>query len=316
MTNGPGARIVVPAPPKGIPLVSLLTSAQPADALPEGDDPLRWLNGIAYVPQTCAGGQAYAVGCTPEVGQTSHARAADESMPGVIYTNPFGVTAYDECSALGWEERNFQKRATDLLATVETALVEREFWSGEKLKAYATTQGITIGEHDSDKLPAQWLAQTVTLGNGGASLGTYTKPLAGIARITEATADCNDGVPAMFHFAEGLRPIIERYYTVKRDGNKLVDSQGNIWVPGAGYPNTGPDGTPAAADHYWIYSTSMVRFWRSDPRVFPGNYAQALVRDGSNQHLNLLRFWSDREYLLDWDRCCHFAVELDISTIS
>lgn len=327
--SGPGARITVAPPLRTAPSVSLLTSADLAPPLaaspapgqgtgaregwpvpvPEpglidgavqgvaigpGQNPERWLNGITYEPEKCGGGGAQYLGAALGSAWSGVTKTVAANSSAVV-TDPFLVYAGDKCSTMGWEARDYIGRATRLLQACEPSLVEHEFWTGTASKA-AVVAGIDYSD-------TQYLAQstTCTTLNSGTALDTSKA----LGLLYEALAGCACGGRSMLHVPPILFPHVSAnaFMGIRRDGARLVDFRDNVIVPGTGYANTGPDGTAPSAGHAWLYATGMVRIWRGEPTILPGSYAEALDRTA-----NTVTFLAERPYLVDWDRCCHFAV--------
>lgn len=293
--SGPANRQTVEAPRHPGPTVSLLSSA--GIVPPDPNDPMqRWLNGIRYQPDKCATGLALPVGCA----SGSAAVAATKTIDGneaTVFTDPFLVFAGDKCSTLGWEERNYAERAARYLGTFEAALVEKEFWGGAAAQA-----GIAAGvSYPTD----QWLT------SGGAAVlgsGAAMPPQKAWSTIFDALSAapngqaCTGGSPAMIHVPRSVLPYLQAANLVRREGNLWLDGLDNIVVPGTGYLGTDPDGDAPASGTAWVYVTSMVRIYRDETLILPGTYAEALDRAHND-----IAFRAERTYLVDWDRCCHFA---------
>jgi hypothetical protein len=83
----------------------------------------------------------------------------------------------------------------------------------------------------------------------------------------------------------------------------MTTKNGNKVAIGGGYPGSGPDGAPRAANTTWLYATGNVFGYRSNVRVRAPQGAESI--DRSN---NTIKMIAERTYVLGWD-CCHFAVQ-------
>lgn len=317
---GPGNRQLVAAVPRQAPIYSLLTAATivppDPDQAPIESGPLagivrggKWLNGIKYRQEKCGTAGTSPLGCDTDTDEDDIVNVDDLNAAGATYaardgnevdTDPFMVWTEDECSSFGWSANDYVGRAQRLLAASEAYAVETEFWTGTQAQA-AISAGVAYPDD-------QWLAQSVscvTLNSGGPTNIGY-----GLGLLQAALGDCSGGGAGMIHCPPWMLNALLTLMIVTPvppNGNtpaQIIDLRGNRIVPGFGYTsNLGPDGNPAGAGYSWMYATGPVRIYRDDPQVYPNTYAQALDRVNND-----ITFRVERNYLVDWDRCCHFAV--------
>ena len=125
--------------------------------------------------------------------------------------------------------------------------VARELWTGTKTGS-ASFQNSTTGTSTTD-------------------------PLAPISAISAAVADyeaCSQGAQAWIHVPSVLIHTLSQLGYIERHGDRLLTIEGNVVVPGPGYPNAagnwGPladvedpeSGAEAAAGEAWLYVTGPV----------------------------------------------------------
>ena len=305
---GPGARKTVPAPLRSAPTVSLLTLAE---RIVETDD--HWLNGIQYRRERCGVGAALPVGCadaveypyTPEPYSPTKPVEADSQT---VETDPFLVYTGDECSTFGFSANDYQGRARRELAAVESWQAEYEFWTGTQAQAGA----IAGVDYPND----QWLAQVQTVEILNASdtadpnTATAVPPVNAAGLLQDALGDCRGG-RGMIHVPSGGFPFLVATGQARREQGRWVDPQDNIIVPWNGYPGTSPDGSPPPDGATWVYATGLVTWRATEPVVVPDTFGEALDRT-----YNLVTYRAERYFLIDWDRCCHYAILMQTCTDS
>lgn len=300
---GPGPRQLVAAPQHEVPIYTLLDAAEIVTE-DDGD----WLNGIKYRRERCGVAQARAVGCEPDGLESLDNALAVSRDSNEIDTDPFLVWDGDTCSTFGWEQNDYIGRAERQLRASEAYAVEHEFWTGEQAKV-----AIAAGHDYPDD---QWLAQSVTCTtlNGGA----VTNIALAVGLLQQALGDCAGGGRGMIHMPAKVLNALLTVMTVTPDSPNgeppkvISDIRGNLIVPGFGYSaNLGPNGVAAPAGQAWLYATGLVRIFRNPPKVYPDTLAQA-----TNRLTNDVTYRVERNYLVDWDRCCHFAVlvKADLAT--
>lgn len=249
---------VVDALPVAPPLVSLLSSALVND---EGDD-RGWAAGIAHEQDEkglpagvdgywwlCAEGSG--VEATDTGAGPNNGVKYDGTGVGPRRWRPFDVVAAYSCTGnqpIPAGER--EARARRLLASVLSAAIERELWTG----AVAQAAGF----------PNDYLELNPTQ-VGGAAIG----PRRALAELEQAVADVQAGVPAMIH----AQPRVVTAWasaglvTPSASGRQLRTALGTLVVPGAGYPGSGEGLEAGAVGSSWAYVTGLVRVWLGPVQV-------------------------------------------------
>jgi hypothetical protein len=277
------------APPVRTPLpYGLLSVVQMPD---EAD--VHWRMGFRYEVDTCQRASIITESCAATGGLQ---KFETEGMT-VRGTSPFAVYTLPICSPIGYLQEA-ETRAVAALTSGEGRAVEREFWSG----TFGTTPHLAanVAVTGSDGVLEQSAATVIV--TGGLDV------VEGFARIEETLGDCygNEGVihmgPAVFNQAVSQNLI--RY-----DGPRLRSPSGHLVAVGAGYPNTGPDGTAAASGFRWVYATGAVKALRSEIQV-----TRSTDRDVINRAKNDIVLVAERVYTFGWD-CCHLAQQISIGGI-
>ncbi len=274
---------VMEAVPAQAPRYGLLVAAETIN------DDVRWQDGVEWMPEQCGGGGATSVDC---FGGTA---AIDDAFtnPTLAEADPFLVYAANKCSTIGFPARDYEGRARRALAATESYQIAREFWTGD------------IAVADSlDNIPlADITADTVTT--------TELDPVAALGRLEGALADCGAGRRGMVHVTAQILVHLVASQAVQLAGQQYVTPLGTVVVGDAGYPGSGPNGEAAGATQ-WAYATSMVQI-RLAPVALPYTYQEA-VTQAFDLGPNTILVRAERLALVQWDDCCHFAAEINITT--
>ena len=202
----------------------------------------------------------------------------------------FAVDAYDYCSTFGFEAADYEGRARRALAARESKAVELEFWRGTVHPANPH-----LDNSGANPIPPTTLAagaaQTLALG---------------LALLVQALADGNGGV-GMIH----ARPfLVERWYGLyllrQATDGKLYTGNGNLVVPGSGYPGTGPAGQAVTATSEWAFATDAVEVHRGPVEVFANTPAETM-----NRSTNQITVRAERLYGLAWNGITSSAVNIN-----
>lgn len=275
--------VSIDGPPPSAPALTLVGAAR---VVPETGD--RWINGATIRPygadlpdvwDTCQGRDA-----------SSDALVKADGTP--VTPEVFGsfvVLQGITCTTRSIQDpAEWQARADKILQAREHWAIEREFWLGA-LKPDNPHLGQALG--------------TTTL-NSGAATNTRNA----VALLEQAIADAGgDGV---IH----LRPNCFSMITQDAPGHLAVSGGvaksllGTSYVPGVGYPGTGPSGEAAAADTEWLYATGRIEIRRSDTFIVPGSMSEA-----TDRAQNVTTFRAERYVLITWDQRIHAAVLVDRS---
>lgn len=176
---------------------------------------------------------------------------------------------------LAWDE--YRTRAAASFAAREHVPVELEFWTG--------------GLFDETPHLASDDADTVTT--------TAEHPVEALAALEDALVG-----RGVIHMRSGMATILGSLGALALDAQgRLVTINGNIVVPGQGYPGTGPGGE-APDGSEWLYATGEVAIRRGDVVLVPGTEAEALDRA-----TNDVTLYAERDYVVAWDACNHLAAE-------
>lgn len=282
VTIRPGARV-----PTNTGLLSVADLVPPDEQLGE-----RWLNGITYLAERCDSGFGAAyLQCALD----AQARALEDDKPVARSADPFAVWAGDICSSFGWTEHDFVQRAQRWLALTEERSVEAEFWDGAQAKA---GNSAFAGSYDQTQYLTDDTTDTVL------NSGTAIDAVGAIALLTQYLADTAGVGRGLIHLTPKSAVYAAAAGAIRRESGQWLDVVGNRVVIGQGYSGNGPGGSTPSGGH-WAYATGTVRYWRDEPLVLPGSYAQAI-----DKTTNTIRFWASRNYLVDYDRCAHGAVLL------
>ncbi|MCW6003868.1 hypothetical protein K1W54_04625 [Micromonospora sp. CPCC 205371] len=209
---------------------------------------------------------------------------------------PFTVVADFECSPAAWAGEA-ARLGEEALTRLESYQVERAFWTG-----VAAGQEVVFPHLAADAEVTDGGAHPVLLQTAATPVtGSVMNVVEGLGLLEQALADCYNGV-GVIHVPASLGPLLAAERLVERDGRRLRTIKGNLVALGAGYPGTGPDGSPPAAGGVWMYATGPVLAYRSRVEVPP----QPSTINRSN---NTVQAIAERTYVLGWD-CCHLAVQV------
>jgi hypothetical protein len=222
------------------------------------------------------------------------------TAPSEVEQNPFVVTAFDRCTALSSFSRDYVGRATRLIDAATPKAVEKEFWSG----ALAIARGWTNQLY----LTKTGLAQDLTP-------GVVPSLNRAIGILEQALADCGYGGLGMIHSRRETAP---NFTGARRDGNLLRTISDNIFVPGVGYPGTGPIGNANAtppAGTTWLFATGITTYRETDPDLFPNWPTGSTVPSWAiDRTTNTITVPVARTALIYWDGLCTFACRANLPT--
>lgn len=200
-------------------------------------------NGVQWIPEQCTPNvEAYCNRCTtPGDPKTFH------RQPDLRVALPFAVYGSHTCS--GITAAQAQVKASANLTAGEEWRVEREF-----LASLRTPDTV-------DLTPA---GPPISLVRGLVELETW----AGTNTLCRPTLHLPRGVPVAAPF--GSLFVVD---------TRMRTALGSDVVPGPGYENIAPDGTPAAPGEFWLYVTGPVHVWR-------GEIVKAANTDTSNNDVS------------------------------
>lgn len=287
------------SPPTVEPLKYNLLSAAERDTF-SGHQKL----GVQFLPSYCGPALSLDAVCVSGSGIDTTKTPNPGGVP-TRASDPFIVYAWIDCGFVGMEYDELLQRTRTALDAGASYAVERVFWTG----------GFTLGPgsvspHLAANTPiVEVVGGSTTYLQTAATVitGSYNV-VSGIAALEQAMANCYIGTP-FIHVPRVATAFIADHHMFKDTSGPRLLTAGNesVVVPGAGYANTGPDGTPAAPGTAWFYATGKVKYYEGETIDTARTPAQALVRSTNDVVLVL-----ERRYVVEWD-CCHFAVNVTLS---
>lgn len=276
----PTARNPVEAPQAAAPRFGLLASITP-----ETTPYQVWSLGISYSPEGCGDGQTGNACDMPEV--------VFETRPDTVEWNPYPISVTEKCTAQSNPD-DMPERVTRKLNSMTETLLGREFWGG----------GVADGATDPDgqPWPNTWLANVADVDilteSGPATLSHA------LACLEQYAAEKNGGQQAAIHATAQVVTHWESFRLLRREGNRILTFKDTVVIPSPGYLGTSPDG--AIADgNVWAYVTDM-------PRIYLGPVNPVtFTRDDNNRNNDIVAHAS-RLALVEWERCRHGGVRLDV----
>lgn len=242
--------------------------------------------GVTYQPNTADPGQAFDL-CTP----LDEIEYPDE---GAVSWEAWGQEASSQCFTGSTTQAEQEARALQRYNAQISHMVESTFWTGELPLGGDSFAGAGM----PNRPLASSLATNLT---GSAAVGIVT----GFNFAIEYLADTVGGLRGMIHVPYKLLPYLSFYNTVIRDGFNLFTSLADhIVVAGTGYNGNGPGNVPAAGGRTWIYVTTPVRAFASQPNV-----RSALDRTGNLNRWGAIAFGIA---LAEWDLQAHAAIQVCI----
>lgn len=282
---------VVEAPQVVPPRTGLLASAQEAF---DG----RWQAGVTFEPVGCGQVRGAHMACAPEELPSSLSEKSMEDGTAVVEYEPYTLWAGDLCSLATFRSRDFVGRATARYLSAESALMAREFWTGD-ITTLAGTDNFYLENGDAVDLGFASIEQALPWLQQNVGNGWDVSP--GIAQ--------NYFGRYMVHAPKNVVSLWLANGDVRREGSLILDHYDNIVVADAGYPavfdappGNGEAGTLAAM----IYVTDPVVVRRdSSLRVLPdpNDYAAAMNRDE-----NLVEWRVERMVAAYTANCLHASL--------
>ncbi|MRH86005.1 hypothetical protein GFY24_00745 [Nocardia sp. SYP-A9097] len=275
--------LIVPTPP--------LTPAR--FGLGSAADPItetgRIASGVAWEPNPCGPAHTDPALC----GDTPTARELDAGI-GLDEADAIRVYAGFTCSAVGLSQDQMTGRATLALSSGEWAAVEAAVWSSTYLRLMRDVAA-------EDMVPGD-PPNTVVLSETPVSV---TRGLG----LVEGFLGAHYGGIGVVHAPRMVAAHAGTAQLLGTEPGRLVTPLGNRWSFGSGYPNTGPDGTAAAAGTAWLVVTGAVTFRRT-PVTFRRSPSPREVFDPST---NTFRAVAERAYVVAWDDCVRAAVPITLT---
>lgn len=287
--------------PAGPPRISLVTTAQAFGAYEERDV-VRPVTLDGDLPCANSGTTHYGLwwdcpegaGIVPEdVSLYGTNGKTGARPPGTKAFRPFDAwvamacTGYSVGSAAG---DYLTEKVTRLLDNRLSRIIEREAWLGER--------AISAG------YPNDAYVLNVTSLNSGNALG-YVTALAELEQAIGARSD----EPWWIHVQRRVATawLQNGLVVPAASGRYLVTPQGNVVVPGDGYPGSSPTGVAADKNQSWAYVTSPVT-------IHVGTRIRIGDQPGSHSiALNDVTLIAERPVVYAFHACGHTAVKVDLS---
>lgn len=296
---------LVNAPPVEPPVVGLVASlagtpyliddtGDPLDAAnndsgaPDDSGPVRWFQGVRYMPeQTC-----YAAGaqdtCAPLF-------TAVPPNPEMVDFMPYFVWAGDSCTALGWNARDYRGRVTRALLAAESKQIAHELWGGRLAKA-------SLG--GSAPWPNHWLASSAAavLSSAPQTVGNA------LAFLEQGLADASNGQRGAIHCSAMLGSLWSELGNTFRSSTsaQILTYRGTLIIPDAGYDGSGPAGQPASNGSQWAYATLMPTVRRGPISLYPETYSETFTGD------NTITWRANRLAVATFSPCALLACEVNV----
>ena len=304
----PGPRMNVPPPtftPRDYGLWSVVEdrSAMVSEA--------HWRNGVKWRDLCGQGGTTYDPFCT-ELNPAEKGANIEVVHGAATPFTPFASPACDASptgtpglSPVGWTTDELESLASEALTRTESWQVEKTFWTG------SAGNTSTIYPHLAATTPVTDITEVVTIrlqcATTAVTGSVVLDVVEGFGRLEAALTSCLNG-QGVIHVPYALGEQLFRANVVKPNGPTLMTQTGHKVALGAGYPGTGPDGSPPPLNSVWVYGTGPVFGYRSAVERFR-------FRDSLDRSENTARMIAERTYVVGFDCCCLYAVVISLGGI-
>src|SRR6185437_15185886 len=269
------------------------------DVIPPTTPPgSHWLAGVEYQP-LCGGGGTTIDFCVTGSAPASKVETGDRTMRGA---QPFTVYAEIDCSPQAdvWDTQI--ARVTRMLMENEQFIAEKALWDGRAANLdivypHLAANTAVVDTRNAFAVTLQTAAVQVSGSNPAA-------PARALGLLEQAGYQCYTAGMGLIHAQLIAIPSLVNQGMLYRDGSQLRTINGSTIVAGAGYQNTGPDGTAAPPNTAWLYFTGQMFIYRGAIRTFQRE-------ESLDRNVNTLKAIAERTYVMGWD-CCHFAVLVSI----
>lgn len=285
------ARQAVDAPPARPPRYSLLIAA------PSITDSVRWQAGVTFAPEGCGDGGRVAIDC---IGGTDPIDPAEN--PEWATSDAFAVWAADRCSTFGRAARDYAGRARRQLEATQSFQIAAEVWGGSLVG-----EPILLGSSEvNENLP-------LTDVSSDRVTTTAVAPVDALAMVVGALGACGQGRQGMIHVTPQVLEHLITNSAVYRDAGLWYSAMGHLIVADDGYDGSGPGGVPASTTQF-IYGTSMMQVRLGEIMTVPSEPESGEIDwpAAVDPYTNLVTVIAQRPALVEWDRCCHIAAEVNI----
>lgn len=237
--------------------------------------------GIVIDDDLCGAPNPYTVACTADL--TAKTFSTTSSVPGT----PFAVYSGILCGSVGYNEAEFQAKATNRLLAGEQAVVESAF-------------------------SRQLNGQSRGLANAAPNATTVV-PVPAAPSIADQVGALEEALYSTYG-PRGVLHVPFQYGERMAASNLLFQDSdvfgSGVWRTALGttvsignYDGYTPAGVAPAAGHTWIYITGQTWVWRN-PDVFVSTLEGSL-----NRTTNQVTFLAEREYVVTYE-CGAFAVDV------
>jgi hypothetical protein len=209
-------------------------------------DIARWVGGMTWLPElsNAAGLETWAPDTPPAASNPSGATKNIGSNQGPFaWYDPFLAVGRDDRSTMGYSTFSDLKdraaRALRALRFHEAWQVEHEFWTGANIPTnWHLSASPNTPLTSPHRVITAWSNPTPA---SGTTLGVAVGLTSSLSSLDQSIAD-NDAGVGMIHATPFVVQEWSRTYPFIRDNmGRNLTVNGNIIVPGYGYPGTGPD---------------------------------------------------------------------------
>lgn len=276
------------------PRSGLLASVATDLAIQGYDGNARWGGGLEWLTEMPPlAGDGYGAR-TAYCGQTTVTHdAADKATREFAY--PFSVYAFDWCSALAYQGRDFAGRAERALMATQSYSIAKEFWSGTIATAAGAPWNTNV-----------WLGKnTSTIVTAGAMT-----PYKALAFLDGYAANSMRNGLAYIHTTVRVLDLLVAQQAVFRDGDRWRTGYGNLVIADAGYTGTVAGQT---AGTVWMVATTPVEILLG-PVQTPNIDEADGMRQVVNFSINDFVVWAERDVLvLHEPTVLHAAAQVDMT---
>lgn len=250
----------------------------------------RWTPGITYAPEGCVDGVTRSLYVVEEKTPTTR--------PATVTWIPYILSIFETCSTLGDDLDEARARGRRALEVDTERQLGLEFWEG------------TISQSENwngAATPNTWLTDStdpafLTLE------GAAVDPDQALRCLDSYLASHNSGQPGAVHAPVSVFDAWAQIDAIVERNGKWYTPTGHIVITSPGYTGSAPDDTAYAAGGQWAYATDLPRVFLADVKV-PLTDAQMV--DRRNNDVLVL---AEREALVEFERCRHGAIQVDILT--
>lgn len=256
---------------------------------------VHWRGGVEMQPNPCDEAGTTLDGC-PTTSAAPKEATSDGFPPNGA--NPFTVFAQIPCSPVGiWPE--LQARTVSALRNGEGRAVERVLWTGSVSVSGAGTVNPHLAEDtaiiDGSGVCIQTAATVVVTGAPGT--------VRAVGLLECALAECYGGEGVLHVPAAAVAHLADHNQLI-RDGDRLRTWMGNRVAVYSSNNREGPTGVAPADGSWWFYATGAISLRRSEIEE------ASTVTEAFDRGNNTSLYIAERTYVINWDCCCHLAVQV------